>query len=247
LTTALGGITLNPNYEILEQIYRLDIDAGAATMDWRNAQKELNELAKRTKASEDLINKTKTDMAFLEGELRRQYKRADELDERKNERSAKLFSARNDDEHRALKREVDNLDRDLRDSSRRTEETEARIEQLKAILIKAENDLKDSLSATADERQKAHDAEARSSGRLSEIGGVRETYLARVDDRISQHYLRISKLTRNPNGPVTRVVSSACGNCHLSLSPQLLNNMARGKDIEFCPSCNHILLPHNQG
>ena len=176
---------MNPNYEILEQIYRLDIDAGAATMDWCNAQKELNELAKRTKASEDLINKTKTDMAFLEGELRRQYKRADELDERKNERSAKLFSARNDDEHRALKREVDNLDRDLRDSSRRTEETEARIEQLKAILIKAENDLKDSLSATADERQKAHDAEARSSGRLSEIGGVRETYLARVDDRIS--------------------------------------------------------------
>ncbi|MEY4066071.1 MAG: hypothetical protein RIR26_2279 [Pseudomonadota bacterium] len=238
-------MTLNPNYEILEQIYRLDIDAGAATMDWRNAQKELNELAKRTKASEDLINKTKTDMAFLEGELRRQYKRADELDERKSERSGKLFSAKNDEEHRALKREVDNLDRDLRDASRRTEETEARIEQLKAILIKAESELKDSMSATADERQKAQDAEARSSGRLDEIGGVRQTYLTRLDDRISQHYARIAKLTRNPNGPVTRVVGGACGNCHLSLSPQLLNNMARGKDIEFCPSCNHILLPNN--
>jgi len=234
---------LNPNYEILEQIYRLDIDAGTATMDWRNAQKELSELAKRTKASEDLINKTKTDMAFLEGELRRQYKRADELDERKNERSAKLFSAKNDDEHRALKREVDNLDRDLREFSRRTEETESRIEQLKTTLIKAESDLKESLSATADERKKAEDAESRSSGRLSEIGGVRETYLARLDDRLSQHYSRIAKLTRNPNGPVTRIVNSACGNCHLSLSPQLLNNMARGVDVELCPSCNHILLP----
>lgn len=244
LLPAFGRKTLNPNYEILEQIYRLDIDAGAATMDYRNAQKELNELAKRTKASEDLIHKTKTDMAFLEGELRRQYKRVDELEERKTDRSAKLFSARNDDEHRALKREVDNLDRDLRDSARRTEETEARIEQLKAILIKAEGELKDSLSATADERQKAEDAEARSSGRLSEIGSVRSTYLSRLDDRIGQHYSRISKLTRNPNGPVTRVVGGACGNCHLSLSPQLLNNMARGKDIEFCPSCNHILLPH---
>ncbi|MEY3903560.1 MAG: hypothetical protein RL189_2866, partial [Pseudomonadota bacterium] len=94
---------MNPNYEILEQIYRLDIDAGTATMDYRNAQKELNELAKRTKASEDLIHKTKTDMAFLEGELRRQYKRVDEIEERKTERSGKLFSAKNDDEHRALK------------------------------------------------------------------------------------------------------------------------------------------------
>lgn len=235
---------MNPNYEILEQIYRLDIDAGTATMDYRNAQKELNELAKRTKASEDLIHKTKTDMAFLEGELRRQYKRVDEIEERKTERSGKLFSAKNDDEHRALKREVDNLDRDLRESTRRAEETEARIEQLKTILIKAEGDLKDSLTATADERQKAEAAESRSSGRLSEIGGVRSTYLQRLDDRIGQHYARISKLTRNPNGPVTRVIAGACGNCHLSLSPQLLNNLARGRDVEFCPSCNHILLPH---
>lgn len=235
---------MNQNYEILEQIYRLDIDAGAATMDYRNAQKELQELAKRTKASEDTIHKTKTDMAFLEGELRRQYKRVDELEERKGERGAKLFNARNDEEHRALKREVDNLDRDLRDSGRRIEETEGRIEQLKAILIKAESELKDSLAATTDERQKAEAAEARSSGRLNEIGGVRSTYLARLDDRIGQHYLRISKLTRNPNGPVTRVVGGACGNCHLSLSPQLLNNMARGTEIENCPSCNHILLPH---
>jgi predicted nucleic acid-binding Zn-ribbon protein len=206
---------LNPNYEILEQIYRLDIDAGTATMDYRNAQKELNELAKRTKASEDLIHKTKTDMAFLEGELRRQYKRVDEIEERKTERSGKLFSAKNDDEHRALK----------------------------TILIKAEGELKESQTATADERQKAEAAEARSSGRLSEIGGVRSTYLERLDDRIGQHYSRISKLTRNPNGPVTRVIAGACGNCHLSLSPQLLNNLARGKDVEFCPSCNHILLP----
>jgi predicted nucleic acid-binding Zn-ribbon protein len=237
---------LNPNYEILEQIYRLDIDAGAATLDHRNAQKELNELAKRSKASEELIQKTKTDMAFLEGELRRQYKRVDELEERKTDRAAKLFSARNDDEHRTLKREVDNIDRDLRDTARRTEETESRIEQLKTILFKAEADLKESKTATADERQKAESAEARSSGRLNEIGGVRSSYLARLDDRIAQHYARISKLTRNPNGPVTRVVSGACGNCHLSLSPQLLNTLARGTEIEFCPSCNHILLP-NQG
>lgn len=237
---------MNPNYEILEQIYRLDIDAGAATLDHRNAQKELNELAKRSKASEELIQKTKTDMAFLEGELRRQYKRVDELEERKTDRAAKLFSARNDDEHRTLKREVDNIDRDLRDTARRTEETESRIEQLKTILFKAEADLKESKTATADERQKAESAEARSSGRLNEIGGVRSSYLARLDDRIAQHYARISKLTRNPNGPVTRVVSGACGNCHLSLSPQLLNTLARGTEIEFCPSCNHILLP-NQG
>lgn len=237
---------MNPNYEILEQILRLDIDAGAATGDWRSAQKELAELAKKTKASEDLIAKTKTDMAFLEGELRRQFKKVDELEERKGERSAKLFSAKNDDEHRILKREVDNLDREIRDSARRTDETEAKIEQLKSILVKAESELASSLTASADERRKAEEAERKSSGRLTEINQVRDTYVNRLDDRLVGHYSRLSKLTRNPNGPITRVLAGACGNCHLSLSPQLLNNIARGKDVEFCPSCQHVLLPASQ-
>lgn len=234
---------MNPNYEILEQILRLDVNAGAATGDFRTAQKELAELAKKTKASEDTIAKTKTDMGFLEGELRRQFKKIDELDERKNERAAKLFSAKNDDEHRVLKREVDNLDREIRDSTRRTEDNEQKIEQLKSVLNRAESDLTTSLTATADERRKAEEAEKKSSGRLSELDKVRDTYLMRLDDRLCQHYTRLSKLTRNPNGPITRVLANACGNCHLSLSPQLLNNIVRAKDVENCPSCQHMLLP----
>jgi predicted nucleic acid-binding Zn-ribbon protein len=236
---------LNPNYEILEQILRLDVEAGAATLDWRSAQKELAELAKKTKANEELIAKTRTDMAFMEGDLRRQYKKIDELDERRSDRSARLFAAKNDDEHRALKREVDNLERDTRDAMRRVEESEARIEQLKSILMRAESELTTSLSASVDERKKAQEAEQASSGRLSELGTVRDGYLTRLDDRVGQHYQRVARITRNANGPITRVRDKSCGNCHLSLAPQLLNNIIRGKDIESCPSCNHILLPQN--
>jgi|GEM_PF-647169 len=239
------GRALNPNYEILEQVLRLDVDAGAATLDWRSAQKELSELAKKTKTSEELIGKTRTDMAFMEGDLRRQYKKIDELEERRTDRSARLFAARNDDEHRALKREVDNLERDTRDAMRRAEETELRIESLKSVLGRAENELQTSLAASVDERAKAKEAEQASSGRLSELSGVRDGYLNRLDDRLMQHYQRVAKITRNPSGPITRVSNKSCGNCHLSLAPQLLNNLIRGKDIEFCPSCNHILLPQN--
>ena len=112
---------MNPNYEILEQLLRLDADAGAATVDWRNAQKQLFELAKKTKLCEDTIAKTKVEMAYLEGELRRQFRKIDELEERKSDKAAKLFAAKNDDEHRGFKREVDNVDRELKDFTRRTE------------------------------------------------------------------------------------------------------------------------------
>lgn len=234
---------LNPNYETLEQIMRLDLDSAAATFEWRTAQKQISELSKKTRENEELITKTRADMSYVEGEMRRQYKRIDDLDVRKNERSTKLFAAKTDDDHRGFKREVDNLEREIRDSSKRVEEAEARIEQLKVVLFSTEKDLAGSVAATADERKKAEEAETKSATRLAEINTVRENHVARLDDRLSQHYNRVSKITRNPNGPITRMVGHACGNCHMTLMPQIYNRIQSGKDIEFCPSCSHILLP----
>lgn len=234
---------LNSNYQVLEQLLRLDSEAGAATVHWRAAQREIGELAKKTKASEEQITKTRTDMTFLENEQRRVYKRIDELEERKAERSAKLFSAKNDEEHRTFKREVDHIDRDLRESVRRTEENDSQIERLKVIFFGAEEALAAALAATAEERGRAEQAQLQSSAKLNEIEGLRGQYIDRLEDRLAQHYRRVSKITRNPAGPITRVTSKACANCHMGLSPQLVNLVLRGEDVHFCPSCNHILLP----
>ncbi|KAB8032205.1 hypothetical protein GCL57_06040 [Fluviispira multicolorata] len=248
-TVALFYLTrrfpLNPNYEIIEQLYRLDIDSGLVTQDQRVAQKELSELAKKSRISEEIIAKTRTDMVFHEAELRRLYKKLDDLDERKAERSARLFAAKNDDDHRGLKRELDHVERDIRETQRRADETESRIEQSKAVFQKAETELSASISASEGERKKAQEAENNSAGRLNEINKVRDSYLSRLDDRIAQHYMRVSKITRNPNGPICRVIERACGNCRIGLSPQILNNIARGKSVEFCPNCSHVLLPQN--
>ncbi len=234
---------MNPNYEILEQILRLDCEAGSATMEWRNAQKELTALAEKTKSSEELIQKTKTDLSFLEGELRRQYKRIDELEERKAERSGKLFAAKNDDEHRSFKREVDHIDRDIRDATRKSDDTESQIERLKSTYFSAEETLASALAASAEERKKAETAQSESSGKLADIESIRNQHLEKLEPRLNQHYKRVSQISRNANGPIVRVVDKACGNCHMGLAPQVLNTILRGNDVQFCPSCNHILLP----
>ena len=184
---------MNPQYEIIEQIYRLDIDSGLVTQHQRVAQKEL--------------------------------------------RAARLSAAKNDDDHRAFKRELDNVDRDMRETQRRADDTEAKIEQSKSVFHKAESELKKTIEASEDERNKAQHAEENSAGRLSEIQAVRDTYMSKLDDRICQHYQRVSKITRSPNGPICRVVEGACGNCRIGLSPQILNNILRAKSIEFCPFC----------
>lgn len=234
---------MNPNYEAIEQLYKLDIDAGAVTQDKRTAQRELTELEKKSRINEEILNKSRTEMAFHEAELRRLYKKLDDLEDKKSERAARLFAAKNEDDHRILKRELDHVEREIRDTQRRADDTEARIEHSKGVFHKAESELASAMLASEGERNKAQAAESASAGRLGEIQKVRESYLDRLDDRVAQHYVRVFNITRNPNGPISRIVERACGNCRISLSPQILNNVIRGKTVEFCPNCSHILLP----
>lgn len=243
LFVCVKEIRLNPQYEIIEQIYRLDIDAGQVSQHQKSAQRKLAELSKKSKLSEELLHKSRNEMGFHETEMRRLYKRFDELEDRKTERTQRLAAAKTDSDHKAFKRDMDNVERDIRDLQRKIDEIESKIEQNKATFQKAENDLKETVEASADERQKAQSAEENSAGRLGEIQAVRDSYMARVDDRIAQHYARVSQITRNANGPICRVIEGACGNCRIGLSPQILNTVNLGKAIEFCPNCSHILLP----
>lgn len=234
---------MNPIYETIEQIYKLDIAASLVTQDSRAAQKELAQLEKKSKISEEILNKSRTEMNFHETEIRRLYKRLDELENKKTEKSNRLFTAKNDEDHRIFKRELDGVDKEFRETNRKIDELEAKLEQSKASLNKAQNELEASIHASEGERNKATSAQENSAGRLEEIQKVRDSYLPKLDERTMQHYLRVSKITRNPNGPICRVSEGACGNCRIGLSPQILNNISRGKSVEFCPNCSHILLP----
>ncbi len=234
---------MNPNYEILEQLLRLDIEAGLATANQRKAQRQLVELAKKSKDIEERSSRIRSDMRLKEGDLIRKYRRIDELEEARTEKSGRLFAAKNDDEHRGLKREVDNLEKEIRDNVRHCNENEDTIEKAKELLSHDEAELAKTLAASADERKKAEDAEKESAGRLSELETVRDTYVKRLESRLQQHYRRVSKVTRNPDGPIARILNTACGNCHMGIAPQLMNSIRTGREVEFCPNCHHILLP----
>lgn len=229
--------------EIIELIYNLDRDASVVSQDQRVALRELAELEKKSKSSESVLNKARTEMAFHEAEMRRLYKKIDDLEGKKSLRAARLNAAKADDDQRSYKREIDAIEREIREQQKRADSAEEHIEQSKKVFQKAEEELHIVQQASEGEQTKAQEARDRSAGRLAEIAKVRDSYLEQLDDRTAQHYLRVSRITHNVDGPITRVVNSACGNCRIDLSPQILNHVALGKNVEFCHHCAHILLP----
>ena len=228
--------------EIVERIMNLDNDASVVTADIRQAEKQLADLSKKTTASQDLILVSRKEMSFYEAEARRLYRRLDVIEERRLQKTERLNAAKNEDEHRVLKRDIDFAEREMRDGQRRVDELESHLEKHKTNYKNARLELELISKATEDERKKAQEARENSSDKLSEIDKVRESYLNSLDDHFRQHYLRVSKVTRNPQGPIAHVNSKACGNCFMELSPQILSHLSKKDGIEFCPSCYHILI-----
>jgi predicted nucleic acid-binding Zn-ribbon protein len=236
-------LTLNPQYEILKSIHQVDSDAGLAKADLKKSHDHYLELTQKIRDNEDLLVRSKRDMGFLETEIRRTYKRMDEIFEQKGERSARIFVAKTDDEHRFLKREIDNFDKEYKESQRKIEETITQVEYLKKIIFDTQKQIQDMNSQIKGDVEAIHKKEAESHTRLEELSQIRKTHVDNLEGHLHQHYERVFKMTKNPQGPITYVKDRACGNCRVGLSPQLLNNILNGSQVQFCPHCHHILLP----
>jgi len=230
-------------FEIIELIYNLDRDASIISQDQRLALKELAELKKKSEAGATLLNKARTEMSFHETEMCGLYKKIDDLENKKSVTMARLNAAKTDDEQRSYKREIEYVERNVREYQKKVDVEEDKIEQSKLTFQKAEDELAFTRTATEDELQKAESAQNSTKERLLEISTVRDSYLEQLDMRIAQHYLRVSKITRNVDGPIARIMNTACGNCRIDLSPLILNHLALGRQVDFCPHCSHILLP----
>jgi predicted nucleic acid-binding Zn-ribbon protein len=233
---------LNTNHETFEKILKLDLDAATVTADIRQAERQLTELSKKTAMSKEAISVSKKEMTFYESEARRLYKKMDMLEDKRTQKSEKIAQSKSEDDHRYLKREIDQLERESRDALRKIDDLEANLEKHKHVYQTSQKELGVITAATEAERRKAQDARENSSEKLAEIEKVRNNYLSLLDDRFSQHYSRVAKVTRNPNGPINRVNNKACGNCYMELTPQIMTHLSRKNNVEICPNCHHILI-----
>jgi predicted nucleic acid-binding Zn-ribbon protein len=74
-------------------------------------------------------------------------------------------------------------------------------------------------------------------GRLT---GERNVFLAQLEDRAKNLYLRIS--SRFPGSAIAEAVSGSCKSCFRALPHQTFNQVLSGINLIQCPGCNRILV-----
>ena len=229
----LKGVIFLKALDIIELIYNLDRDAGIVSQDQRAALKELAELEKKSKASEAVLNKARAEMNFNETEMRRFYKKIDDLEDKKSVRAAKLNLVKTDEEHRSYKRELIILNVKC-----------AIIKNVPMMLKTASINAKKSLDKLKTNwlqpfmHPKANKKKPVQRGTIlpvvyKKLQKYVNPIFNQLDERVMQHYLRVAKITHNADGPICPSVNSACGNCRMDLPPQTLNHLALGKWLNF--------------
>ena len=146
---------------------------------------------------------------------------------------------RNNDEYQALMKEIDfnrakisdleteiivlmdKLDNMKRNSIRKKEECDARLDNISA-------DLENLASLESEVRDM-----------LGELAEVRDERAAKVNADVLTAYEHILK--KNADKPAVKIINgNICGNCRLKLTPQTVNTGKSGK-LTLCDNCSHIV------
>jgi predicted nucleic acid-binding Zn-ribbon protein len=163
-------------------------------------------------------------------------------DEAIRKAKAKLQAAKGSKDYTAANREMDNKRR------ARSEREDEVIKVLEA-LEKAKSDLEAHASHVAKLRERVTAEEQRIGQQIAELEveatralDGRDQIVAQIDPPLLQRYEKVHKQRGNA---IVAVRGGVCQGCHMSIPPQLANQLAARKDIQFCPRCNRIIYHEN--
>jgi predicted nucleic acid-binding Zn-ribbon protein len=147
--------------------------------------------------------------------------------------------ARNNRETEATTRELEVLKREKEERTAEADRLAQVVVEVNASIIRHEGDFSELAKHLADE-------EAVARGRREDLVGRKramEDERKAISSRVRADILRIYTMafTRRGSG-VSECTGGVCRGCHVTLPPQLFNQILRADRVYQCPNCNRILL-----
>lgn len=212
-----------------------DIDSELAELPskLRQLQSRADSLQKMVEEIGDEQTVTDREARTIEGQVQ-----TESLKVRKWEH--RLNDIRNQREYMALSREVEaskRQNRDLEDQigelRKRSDEFDERVEELLNQISAIESEVQSERDGVA---FKSQELEAARADKVSK----REVLLPTVDKNLLRKYDFIRG--KRAGIGICQVVGGCCQGCYMQLPPQLYNVLQRGDSAEQCPSCSRLMI-----
>jgi len=151
----------------------------------------------------------------------------------------RLMNIKNNKEYRALIREIEETERGNADKEDKVLACLEELEQLNRQIEAREEDL----SAMGDHIKSEEITLAKETARvekeLSDMDGSRAELMQSIDSQLIVKYEQIK--TWSGGIAVALVNNATCSECHLSIPPQMYNELQRQDALKLCPNCQRII------
>ena len=143
-------------------------------------------------------------------------------------------------EYQALSREVEGVERAVRELEDRVLQIMQDIEAKQAIVTEKETELKAIETEVLGQIKELREKMAVITKEALEAKSARGPIAARIPAKVLHNYDRIRE--RRAGIAVAIATGGNCGSCNVAIRPQLLVTVRKLESIETCPSCSRILV-----
>ena len=170
-------------------------------------------------------------------------KKQDELDlqttiEHLKDKEARLYAIKTQKEYQAALTEITDAKNENKAREDRILVHMEQFEDLSKKSTQLDGDFADKEKSFNDETQALKAREAKLHSQATEVESKRPAIAAQIDKLVMRQYMFVQK--NYPNALV-EVLKGRCTGCHLSVPPQLFNEVLKQQKMQSCPSCHRLL------
>lgn len=225
--------------EALEELSRTDLAFRQIDVELSEVDSQLTELRSNVDKIRELLDRERQQLADAD-KLRLSHQAELEMIAEKALRSKKRQEqARNNRETEATTRELDVLKREKEERTAEADRLAQVVVEVNASIVRHEGDFAELAKHLADEEAVARGRREDLLGRKRAMEDERKAITSRVRADILRTYTMA--FTRRGSG-VSECTGGICRGCHVTLPPQLYNQILRADRVYQCPNCNRILL-----
>jgi uncharacterized protein len=203
----------------------------------REIPKEKLELANSLSGETDKVAKAKEELLAAEKEIKKIDTKIDDVKARIKTFQGKTAMVKKNDEYKALLSEIETCKVTIGGFENKQIELMDKLDEAKKVLVAAQKSF-EYMSNEADENIEELDELALGlKAEIDEMLVARKALIKKIDPELFPLY---SRLINKPGEPLTRIHNNTCGNCHLKLTPQTLNDAKKGM-ISTCDTCGHLI------
>ena len=204
----------------------------------KEKQKIINSLS----AEKEKVVNAKEKLLDVEKEIRKIETKIDAVREKIKTLLSKSAMVKKNEEYKALLSEIETCKVTIGGFENKQIEFMDKLDEHKEALNAAQK-ASEYMSNEADENIEELDELAQSlKAEIDEMLNTRKALIEKVEPNIFSMY---NRLIKKPGEPLTRIHNNTCGNCHLKLTPQTLNDARKGM-VSTCDTCGHLIYFANE-